>query len=147
MKNFIILGLALLLSMSCSTTTVKLATTKFTVEKTAVLSVFFFKTKQKGFDLSLNGTSLTGKSVVIRKDEISCGRGTTVGVIRGIGKVSDQYIMLPAESYKEFHVYCGNNEIITATGDFYVKFKNIYESNIAGNPEKVIASDVMLVLK
>lgn len=147
MKKVLSLSLMLLMVVSCSSVIVPLATNDFVVPNAANLKVYFFKTKPKGFDLALNGTSLTGKSVVIRKDEITCGRGSLVGVIRGIGKVSDSYIMLPAESYKEFHVYCGNKEITTATGDYYVKIKNIYESNNAGQPDKIIASDVMLVLK
>lgn len=147
MKKLFSLSLVLLLSASCSSVVVPLQTKEFIIPNAAKLNVFFFKTKSKGFDLSLNGVSITGKSVVIRKDEVICGRGETVGVIRGIGKVSDQYIMLPAETYKEFHVYCGNKEILTATGDYFVKIKNVYDSNNAGQPDKVIASDVILVLK
>jgi hypothetical protein len=147
MKKLFSLSLALLLSASCSSVVIPLQTKEFPVTNAAKLNVLFFKTKSKGFDLALNGSSATGKSVVIRKDEITCGRGETIGVVRGIGKVSDQYIMLPAESFKEFHVYCGNKEILAATGDYFVKFKNVYDSNNAGQPDKVIASDVMLVLK
>lgn len=148
MKKLLSLALVALIAASCAgTQTVTLQTTEFTVPKTAKFSVFFFKTKGKGFDVALNGTSLTGNSLVIRKDEVSCGRGTTVGVIRGMAKVGDQYIMLPGESYKEFQVYCGNSEILKAEGEYYVKIKNIYSANIAGQPEKIIASDVRLELK
>ncbi len=147
MKKTFSLTLVLLMTVACTSVIVPLTTHEFVAPQAANLKVNFFKTKPKGFDLALNGTSLTGNSVVIRKDEITCGRGTLVGVIRGIGKVSDSYIMLPAESFKEFHVYCGNKEITTATGDYYVKIKNIYEANNAGQPDKIIASDVMLVLK
>ena len=149
MKKVLVLSLVLLFSVACSSTkTVPLTVTDHTIPGAAKLTVGFFKTKSKGFDLSLRGTSTTGKSVVIRKDEITCGRGETLGNIRGIGKVgNDPYIMLPAESYKEFHVYCGNKEITTAAGEYYVKIKNVYEANIAGQPDKAIASDIMLELK
>src|SRR6218665_1472503 len=108
MKTLLAVSLMLVLASCSSTKLVQLETKEVVVPKVALLSVLFFKTKSKGFDLAINGTSLTGKSVIIRKDEISCGRGTTYGAIRGIGKVGEPFIMLPSESIKEFHVYCGN---------------------------------------
>ncbi|MBY0415846.1 MAG: hypothetical protein K2Q18_16865 [Bdellovibrionales bacterium] len=142
------LSLTLLVASCAGVQNVKLETSEFKVANAARFNVGFFKTKSKGFDVSLSGISLSGKSVVIRKDEISCGRGTTNGVIRGLGKLgNDQFLVLPAETFKEFHVYCGNSEINSAEGNYYVKIKNIYTSNITGQPEKAIAADVRLELK
>lgn len=145
MKALLALSLVLLLS-ACTATKVKLENTDYTVGNAAKFSVLFLKAKTKGFDVSLNSISTGDKSLLVRKDEVSCGKGEVPGVVKFM-KASDTYIIIPVGSFKEFIVLCGNKELAKAEGEYYVKIKHLYESTLDIQLGKVVASDVVVNLK
>ncbi len=145
MKALLVLSLALVLS-ACTTTKVALEQTEYTAGNAVKFNVLFLKAKSKGFDVSLNSISTLDKTLLVRKDEVSCGKGTVAGVVKFM-KASDTYIVIPAVSFKEFIVICANKELATAEGDRFVKIKSIYESTTDIQPGKVVASNVVVNLK
>ncbi len=106
--------------------------------------VNFLKAKTNTMDISASAIAKDG-DVVIKKEEIECGKGDEVGTVLKLQHVREPYLFI-SRSFKEFVVVCENRNFVNVEGDFYLKFKNIHALE-QGMPGKVLASDVKVVFQ
>lgn len=141
-------SLTLLLAIfSCSSKPVELTVREYDVKDAAKLTVQFVKNKSTRLDIGLLGISTKEDAVVLKKEEMGCGKGTEAGKITKFGKVeNDPFIVLPKVVFKEFYIVCENPTFATNTGNAYIEIKNVY-SFVNGAPGKVLASDIKIELK
>lgn len=146
MKLFLLLTSALVL-FSCASKPVVLKTHEYDLKDTAKFTVNFLKDKSNRMDIGLLGISTKEDAVVIKKDEIICGKGTEAGVISKFAKAeNDPFIVLPKAIFKEFVIVCKNPNFATIIGNAYLEIKNIYAFT-DGQPGKVLVSDIKIELK
>ncbi len=107
-------------------------------------NVIFLKQKNNSMDIAVSAISLKDE-VVIKKGDISCGKGNEIGTVAKLIKVKEPYLYL-SKSFKEFIVVCQNSKFKTTAGEFYLNFLNIHAVE-GGLPGKVVASNVKVVFQ
>lgn len=137
----------LVVLMSCSSKKVVLKDTQYDLKGQAKLTIQFLKDKSTRADIGILSLSTKEDTVIIKKEEVGCGKGTEPGMISKFLKIeSDPFIMIPKSMFKEFILVCSNPNFKQTTGDFYLTFKNLYKLT-DGAPGAVLASDVKIELK
>ncbi|MBA2404893.1 MAG: hypothetical protein H0V66_09000 [Bdellovibrionales bacterium] len=137
----------LVAAISCSSKPITLKTHEYHVGDAAKLTVQFVKDKVTRIDIGLLGLSTKEDAVVLKKEDMGCGKGIEAGAITKFGKaVDDPFIVLPKAIFKEFYIVCESPNFGSIVGNAYIEIKKVYSFN-NGSPGKVIASDIKLVLK
>jgi hypothetical protein len=132
---------------SCASKPIPLTIHEYDLKGAAKLTVNHLKQKSSRIDIGLLGISSKEDSVVIRKDEVSCGKGDVIGTVTKFPKVDKvPFIILPKSMFLEFSVICSNPNFSTTPGNVYLEIKNIFALN-EGMPGKVLASDIKIELK
>lgn len=140
--------LTLLLALfSCASKPIPLTVHEYDLKDAAKLTVNFLKDKSDRLDIGLLGISAKEDAVVIKKEEMGCGKGTEVGKITKFGKVTKEpFIILPKSMFLEFYLVCENPNFKITIGNPYIEIKHVYTLT-DGLPGKVVASDIKLELK
>lgn len=132
---------------SCSSKQVVLEKTDYDLKDKAKVTVQFLKQKSKKYDIGLLGISTKDDAVVIKKEEIGCGKGAEAGIITKFIKIEKEpFIIFSRANFKDFVLVCENQNFKNVEGNVYVSVKNIYSLK-DGAPGNVLASDMKIELK
>lgn len=146
MKALSVLAL-LLVVISCSSKKVVLESTQYDLKDQGKLTVQFLKDKGTRFDIGLLALSTKQDSLVVKKEEIGCGKGAEAGFISKYLKIEKEpFLIISKNTFKEFILVCANDNFKTVEGNVYLTFKNLYKLT-DGAPGAAIASDVKIELK
>ncbi len=142
MKTVVLILSVLLLSMGCTRKKIVLKSNDLKGGTHTQFHVNFLKDKGNTFDVSLSAMGTKDLTVAVKKDEITCGKGTEVGFVKKIKNVDQPYLLI-YQTYREFLIICENPNFKNVAGPFYVHFKNFHLFK-EGMPADVLESDIKL---
>lgn len=144
-NQFIFLCLNIFI-VSCAGKPIHLKSHDYELGKYAKLNVHFIKQLDNSLEMDLLGISIDEQAIMIKKDEIQCGVDDELFSDVSIKGVSEDYIILPKTTFKEFKVFCKNKTSIKRGKTPYLIFKNLY--NLKKNePNKMIGSELRINFK
>lgn len=137
----IILCILLPILCSCASKSIALKDQTLNIDDKATLQALKIKQKKKKFALSMIGTSSSKTPLLVKKEDISCGKGSLSGVLKHM-KGGPNLILKPGTS-QEYKLVC--NVQTDVEGDYFVNFAKVYETK--GKSNKVIQKDLKWILK